>query len=57
MKAGGLDAVFFAVYLDQGERTAEANEHAKQEALQIFAAIHKAIAQYPDQAALATSVR
>ena len=55
MKAGGLDAVFFAVYLDQGPRTAEANERAKQEALQIFEAIHQAIAQYPDQAALATA--
>jgi membrane dipeptidase len=54
MKAGGLDAVFFAVYLDQGERTAEGNEHAKQEALQIFAAIHRAVAQHADQAALAT---
>jgi membrane dipeptidase len=55
MKAGGLDAIFFAVYIDQGPRTAEGNEHAKQEALQIFDAIHKAVAQYPELAALATS--
>jgi membrane dipeptidase len=55
MKAGGLDAVFFAVYLDQGERTAEANERARRQTLEIFGAIHKAVAQYPDQAALATT--
>jgi membrane dipeptidase len=54
MKAGGLDAIFFAVYLDQGERTAEANERTKQEALGTFEAIHKAVAQHPEQAALAT---
>jgi membrane dipeptidase len=55
MKEGGLDAIFFAVYLGQGERTAEANERVKQEALQIFDAIHKAVAQYPDLAVLATT--
>ena len=55
MKEGGLDAIFFAVYLGQGERTAEGNERAKQEALQIFDAIHKAVAQYPDLAVLATT--
>ena len=55
MKEGGLDAIFFAVYLGQGERTAEGNERVKQEVLQIFDAIHKAVAQYPDLAVLATT--
>ncbi len=55
MKAGGLDAIFFAVYLDQGPRTAEGNERARQKALRIFEAIHNAVAQYPELAALATA--
>ncbi|MHB8860830.1 MAG: dipeptidase [Pirellulaceae bacterium] len=55
MKEGGLDAIFFAVYLGQGERTAAGNEHARQQALQIFDAIHESIAHYPDLAVLATT--
>jgi membrane dipeptidase len=47
MKQGGLDAVFFAVYLDQGPRTPEGNEKAKQKALEIFNAIHQTIKKYP----------
>ncbi|MFO7923437.1 MAG: dipeptidase [Bacteroidales bacterium] len=53
MQEGGLDAVFFAVYLGQGERTPEANETAKQRALNIFGLIHKAIDKYPGMAGLA----
>ena len=53
MKEGGLDAVFFAVYLGQGERTLEANEEAKQNALSIFEAIHKAVKENSDLAELA----
>jgi membrane dipeptidase len=55
MKEGGLDAIFFAVYLGQGPRTPEGNERAHERALKIFDAIHKSVAQYPDLAALATA--
>jgi len=41
MEAGGLDAVFYAVYVGQGERTPEAYEQAKSVALERFAAIHR----------------
>ncbi len=33
MKEGGMDAMFFAVYLGQGKRTPEANAEAKEKAL------------------------
>ena len=36
MKEGGMDAMFFAVYLGQGKRTPEANLEAKDKALKIF---------------------
>jgi len=55
MKAGGLDAIFFAVYIPQRLRTPEGNELAKQLALETFAAIGDAVAKHPDLAALATS--
>ncbi len=48
MKKGGLDAIFFAVFVGQAVRTDEGNEKAKKEALRIFDQIHKAIKQYPD---------
>ncbi len=53
MKEGGLDAIFFAVYLDQGERTPEANEQARQQAVKTFEAIHSAVAGNPGLAGLA----
>jgi membrane dipeptidase len=53
MKEGGLDAVFFAVFVGQGERTAEGNEQAKKRALQIFENIHNSLEQYQDMAGLA----
>jgi len=43
MKEGGLDAIFFAVFIGQGERTPEGNEKSKESALSIFDAIHKAV--------------
>jgi len=43
MKEGGLDAVFFAVFVGQGPRTAEGNQRAKKEALETLEAIDKAI--------------
>jgi membrane dipeptidase len=47
MKQGGLDAVFFAIYVDQGPRTPEGNEKAKQKALETFNVIHQTIKKYP----------
>ncbi len=43
MEEGGLDGVFFAVFLGQRERTPEGNEQAKQRALRIFDSIHAAV--------------
>ena len=43
MKEGGLDAVFFAVFVGQGERTEEGNQKAKERALEIFDSIHFSI--------------
>ena len=54
MKEGGLDAIFFAVYVGQGPRTPEGNERIRQRALSIFEAIHKSVNQYPELAELAT---
>ncbi|MCI0471725.1 MAG: dipeptidase, partial [Candidatus Aminicenantes bacterium] len=53
MKTGGLDAIFFAVYVGQAERTPEGNEKAKNEALKVFDQIHKAIEKYPELVELA----
>lgn len=53
MKQGGLDAVFFAVYIGQGPRTPEGNEKAKQKALKLFDAIHQTIKKYPQMVELA----
>ncbi len=50
MKDGGLDAVFFAVFIGQGPRTAEGNERAKKEALETLEAIHEAVKANPAQA-------
>lgn len=53
MKEGGLDAIFFAVFVGQGDRTPDGNEKAKERALGIFDAIHEAVRSHPDQAELA----
>jgi membrane dipeptidase len=45
MEEGGLDAVFFAIFVFQGPRTAEGIEAAKQNALQIFTAIQYSLEQ------------
>ena len=36
MKEGGMDAMFFAVYLAQGKRTPEGNALAKEKALKVI---------------------
>ena len=53
MKEGGLDAVFFAVFVWQGERTPEGNASAKEKALDMFSIIHENLEQYSDLAELA----
>lgn len=53
MKEGGLDAVFFAVFLGQGALTEEAYDVAHQRALAIFDDIHTAINENQDVAGLA----
>ncbi|CAG5016781.1 hypothetical protein DYBT9275_05634 [Dyadobacter sp. CECT 9275] len=55
MKKGGMDAMFFAVYLGQGKRTPEANAEAKKNALAIFDKIHEAVKLHPDMAGIATT--
>ena len=55
MKKGGMDAMFFAVYLGQGKRSPEATAEAKQKALAIFDKIHTAVRENPDVAGIATT--
>lgn len=53
MKEGGLDAAFFAIFLGQGDRTAEANNEAKEKALSIFGAIRNKVAESSNTAEMA----
>ena len=55
MKNGNMDAMFFAVYLAQGQRTPEGHAEAKRNALNQFRLIHDALKKYPDMAELATT--
>ncbi|XWW44455.1 dipeptidase [Fibrella sp. USSR17] len=55
MKQGGMDAMFFAVYLAQGQRTPAGHAEAKRNALNQFRLIHDALKKYPDMAELATT--
>lgn len=53
MKEGGLDAVFFAVFVGQGKLTREGREVAKKNAVSLFGLIKKAVRSYPDLAEIA----
>jgi membrane dipeptidase len=53
MKKGGLDAIFFAVFVGQDKRTPEGNKIAQEKALQQFEAIHKMLDKYSRLAELA----
>ncbi len=53
MKKGGLDSIFFAVFIGQGPRTEEGREKAKQKAISLFKLIKKAVNDYPELAELA----
>jgi membrane dipeptidase len=55
MKAGGLDAQFFAVFVSQGPRTPEGDAIAKKKALDILATLRKNVEANQDVAAFALS--
>ena len=55
MKEGRLDAVFFAVFLSQKERTPKGYEKAKQRALLLFNLIHEQVGRNSEQAQIALS--
>lgn len=53
MKEGGLDAIFFAVYVRQGPRTPGGNSKAIEQAIRTFEAIHQTIKVHSTKAELA----
>ncbi|MGQ9471882.1 MAG: dipeptidase [Candidatus Aminicenantales bacterium] len=53
MKEGGLDALFFGIYVAQGPRTPEGYAKAYERAKQLIAAVHSMVKDYPQQVALA----
>lgn len=54
MEKGGLDAVFFAVFIGQGKRDSAGHADAFVKAEQIFEATHKAVQPYTNKAEIAT---
>ena len=57
MEEGGLDGVFFAVFVGQGERSPEGNARARDRALCLFDSIHAVVARNPGLAEIALSSR
>jgi membrane dipeptidase len=55
MRKGGLDAVFFAVFISQGPRTTEGNAKAKAHAETIFDSIYTAVNRNSKISGIATS--
>ncbi|QKZ14053.1 dipeptidase [Spirosoma sp. KUDC1026] len=55
MRRGGLDGIFWAVYLGQGPRTDEGHEQAVKKAYSIFDNIAQVLTKSPEQAELATT--
>ena len=53
MREGGLDGIFFAVFVGQSDRDLEGNEMAKSRAMQLFDSIHAVVDRYPCMAELA----
>lgn len=53
MKEGGLDAIFFAVFVGQGDRDEEGNLKAKGRAVAMFDSIHNAVGRNPELAEIA----
>lgn len=54
MKEGGMDGIWFAVWLGQGPRNPEANERAKNRTGEILEVIYRTVEQFPDELELAT---
>jgi membrane dipeptidase len=55
MKEGGMDALFFAVFVSQGNRTPEGNFQAKKRADVLFDSIYALFSKFPGEAGLAVS--
>jgi membrane dipeptidase len=55
MKEGGLDAMFFAAFTGQKDRTSENTEEAYKMAHRLIDSIESACKKYPDMAVLATN--
>lgn len=53
MKAGGLDAQFWAVFLSQGKRTEEGHANANKKAFEIIKTIYKSVEASPELAQIA----
>jgi len=53
MKEGGMDAMFFAVFISQGERTPEGNKRAREMALTTFDAILNTVNKHSSLAEIA----
>ncbi len=53
MEQGGLDAIFFAVFLGQGQRTPEAYETAQRRAFSIISQTHEVVEKNSDIAGIA----
>ncbi len=57
MTEGGMDGIWFAVFVGQGERTPEGNEKAMKEALKIIDTIHAVADRFSDDLEIATEAR
>jgi membrane dipeptidase len=55
MEEGGLDGVFFAVFVGQQERTPEGNAYARERVMEIFDSIHAVVARNSAYAEIALS--
>jgi membrane dipeptidase len=55
MAEGGLDGVFFAAFIGQGERTPEGNQKAFELMERIFDSIHSVVNRVPQYAEIATT--
>ena len=54
MRDGGLDGIYFAVFIGQGPRTPEGHRKAREEALMILDSIRATLDRYPDELVPAT---
>jgi len=57
MKEGGLDGIFFAVFVGQSARNPQGNEKARVLAMRLFDSIHAVVDRYPDLVELALDSR